>query len=144
MAIAHHGQVVSINNSIMLVLVDADEAPKWHGTSNATGEDGPWGSDWDKVFKAMHPDAEEDEEPDEDDDDDDDEGETFVKVKGAETEVVALSIQIGGMVDVFSVEDRLVLVEGSYDEEERDGAAFQKYVAAPPSKKADKVGKLSL
>lgn len=139
----HLGEVVSINNSIMLLVADGERVTGWHGTSNGPVEFEPEGSDWEKALTALHPSTDAEREATKTGAFDGTDGRLFAPVRGADAEVTALSLSESGpgRVDVFAVGDRIVLVEGYY--ENRDDDAFRALVASAPDA-GKKVGTIAI
>lgn len=129
-ALTRIGEVVSINNSIMLLLIDAADAPRWHGSSNGPVEFEPEGSDWQSAFDAIYP--------------ADTQPLTFAAVKGAEVSgwVISLSESGPGRVEVFKRGGRVVLVEGFSEGASQEQARLA--FAASLPRKAVEAGRIKV
>ena len=125
----HLGQVCSTTGSILLLAGDAQVASRWQGTENGTRADDPSDSDWSLAFEAMHGDGED---------------RPFATVACGPDDLRALSIHIGGVIEVYRVEDRFVLVEGDADGDGRRKTSFKRYVGAMPSDNSTCAGHMHL
>ncbi len=144
------GSAVDANGPQIFVLTDASRAQSWRGGTNGEG-DLALGSDWARGFEAFYgvPPSEETA-----GDDDTKQGMRVLEADGARVELVDFGSS--GWLLVYRVEDRLVLVDGVFeDEQEAESAAgedenvptspaFADYVTAPPSDAAAQGGVLEV
>jgi hypothetical protein len=119
------GNVVSINNSIIVVAGDAAVAAGWQGTDNGTGPDLA-GSDWEGCFRALYTGG----------------NPAPVVLPRAEGSLLAFHIDVGGWVRVFRHDDGTVaLTEVAFEEDEaEEDPAFLWYAAGPLDAGATEVG----
>ena len=132
------GSAVDENGPQMFVLTGPANAVWWRGATNGKKKSDEEGSHWDLAFNLVHP-----------DDDDGEGGKTrSVTLEGGAIDV--LSFGSSGWVLAYEVDERIVLVDGSFDEKleskvksEAGGTenvprheGFEKYVTAPPRKKS--------
>ena len=114
----HLGVVGGMTNSVMLVLGDVMVAGWWRGSDNSENDWSTKGSDWERCYQALWGGSEYRQS-------------ALVAFDGGE--LLAFHIDSGGLVDVYSIGDALVLVEVSYTDldDVKQDAGFLGYVASP-------------
>lgn len=140
------GSAVDANGAQIFLLTDAERAMRWRGGTNGEG-DLALGSDWARAFEAFYGAPPSEDMPEESVQG---HGARGVDADGARVDLV--DFQLAGWSLLYRVEDRLVLVDGVFeDEQEVTSAAgedenvptepaFRDWVCAPPSDAAKQGG----
>lgn len=133
------GSAVDESGPQLFLLTAPARAEWWLGTTNGTTKDDEEGSHWNVAFEMVCPD---------DADDDGSAKAQSIEIDGHATDVVMFGGS--GWILAYEVDDRIVLVDGMFDEDSQSKvkseagetesvprhAGFEKYVTSPPAKKA--------
>jgi hypothetical protein len=132
------GSAIDESGPQLFLLSAPARAEWWLGTTNGTTKGDEEGSHWDLAFNILNP----------EDAEDDGAKARAIDIDGHTTDV--LMFGVSGWILAYEVDERIVLVDGAFDEElesrvksEAGGtervprhAGFEKYVTSPPARKA--------
>jgi hypothetical protein len=144
------GSAVDANGPQIFLLTDAARAMRWRGGTNGDG-DLALGSDWARAFEAFYGAPPSEDMPD---GGGPGHGARVIEADGAGIDLV--DFQLAGWSLLYRVEDRLVLVDGVFEDEEEVASvagedenvptdpSFRDWVCAPPSDAAKQGGVVEL